>query len=267
MYEKKVRDIYAKLDYIGRDQVNITYNLKMPIFKPPQDLEQLRTDYLKHLRGTYRALDFKGIPQLDTFSKELLLEDIYVPLLVRPEMPAGETWERRLAGRVVGGDTLPEEAIDALDKSQSVPTGVEEALGKHKQVVVLGDPGSGKTTLLKHLTLRLASEPEAPLPILLALNAYASILTEGDCNLQECMPRYFAGLGRGMTELAPLFDSAIAQGRAVILLDGLDEVQRDRQRLVHKVEVFAQEVVDQGNKVIVTSRIVGYRESSLDARS
>jgi len=38
-----------------------------------------------------------------------------------------------------------------------------------------------------------------------------------------------------------LFDSALAQGRAVILLDGLDEVQRDRNRLVNKVEAFARQ--------------------------
>ena len=35
-----------------------------------------------------------------------------------------------------------------------------------------------------------------------------------------------------LANLAPLFEHAIAGGQAVILLDGLDEVQSDRPRLV-----------------------------------
>ncbi len=46
-----------------------------------------------------------------------------------------------------------------------------------------------------------------------------------------------------MDNLGPLFDEAIEQGRAVILLDGLDEVQRHRSNLVQKVEAFAHEAM------------------------
>jgi formylglycine-generating enzyme required for sulfatase activity/energy-coupling factor transporter ATP-binding protein EcfA2 len=260
-------------DHVGGDKVlgdKITYLIQMQPFQPPPDLEKLRDDYLAHLKGAYRALDFKGIPQLDTFSRELLLEEVYVPLLARPEMPGGETWERRLAGRLLEAGTLPEQALAALEKAASPPLRVEEALGreeKKKRVVVLGDPGSGKTTLLKHLALRLADEPGAPLPILAPLNAYAIALEQGDLNLQAYLPQHFAGITQELANLAPLFDRAIAQGQAVILLDGLDEVQSDRPRLVHKVQAFAAEAAARGNKLVVTSRIVGYRESPLDPRS
>ena len=154
-----VNDVSAERDVIMGDQVNITYVLKMPAYEPPADLARLRTDYLAHLRRTYRALDFKGIPQLETFSRELLLEDVYVPLVARPEMPAGETWERRLAGRRLGQDTLPEEVMAAMDagKGSAVPVRVEEAMAEKTRVAVIGDPGSGNTTPLKHLALRLAA--------------------------------------------------------------------------------------------------------------
>src|SRR6185436_4760675 len=102
---------------------------------------------------------------------------------------------------------------------------VEEALARKQRVVILGDPGSGKSTLLKYLALRLAEELFAPLPILVPLNAYADALTRGDINLQHYLPIYFAGLAHSISGLAPLFESALAQGRTVILLDGLDEVQ------------------------------------------
>ena len=134
------------------------------------------------------------------------------------------------------------------------------------RVVVIGDPGSGKSTLLKHLALRLAAEDNAPLPILVPLNAYADALSKGDANLQQYLPAYFAGLAKGMDNLGPLFDEAIQQGRAVILLDGLDEVQRQRANLVEKVEAFAHEATGRGNKIVVTSRVVGYRESPLSSK-
>jgi formylglycine-generating enzyme required for sulfatase activity/energy-coupling factor transporter ATP-binding protein EcfA2 len=147
-----------------------------------------------------------------------------------------------------------------------VPVRVEEALRDQTRLVIIGDPGSGKSTLLKHLALRLAAEDNAPLPILIPLNAYADALSKGDTNLQRYLPDYFAGLAKGMDNLGPLFDEAILQGRAVILLDGLDEVQRHRSNLVQKVEAFAHEAIQRGNKLVVTSRVVGYREAPLNAK-
>jgi predicted NACHT family NTPase len=140
-------------------------------------------------------------------------------------------------------------------------------MAEQSRVVVIGDPGSGKSTLLKHLALRLAHEDKAPLPILMPLNAYAGALAQGDRNLQHYLPEYFAGLAQGIAGLGPLFDDALATGRAVILLDGLDEVQRDRAHLVNKVEAFARDALARNNKIVVTSRIVGYRESTLDAHA
>jgi len=280
------KNTHIKGNVAGRDN-NITYNItkviQMAAFTPPPDLKKLRKNYLDHLRRSHRALDFKGIPQLESLSRELLLEDVYVPLVARPELPAGETWERRLAGRAFDKDSLPEEVLAvgsgssggaitngafvvAMHLAPTAPVRVEEALTGKQRVVILGDPGSGKSTLLKYMALRLADEPSAPLPILVPLNAYADVLTRGDINLQQYLPEYFAGLAHGASGLAPLFESALAQGRAVILLDGLDEVQRDRERVVNKVEAFAREAAERGNKLIVTSRIVGYREAPLDSK-
>jgi formylglycine-generating enzyme required for sulfatase activity/energy-coupling factor transporter ATP-binding protein EcfA2 len=257
----------ANRDVIQGNQTNytITQVIQLPAFVPPPDLEALRADYLSHLRRTYHVLDFRGIQQLESFSRELPLEDIYVPLVARPEAPGGDTWERvrRLAGRMLEKDAIPEEALALLGKGDSCPVRVEEALGEKPRVVVLGDPGSGKSTLLKYLALRLAAETAAPLPILVPLNAYARALRQGDVSLQAYLPRYFAGLAKGVADLAPLFEAALAKGQAVILLDGLDEVQDGRGFLVNKVETFAAETVARGNKLVVTSRIVGYKEAPL----
>ncbi|MFH0995526.1 MAG: SUMF1/EgtB/PvdO family nonheme iron enzyme [Pseudomonadota bacterium] len=261
----EVNDINATRDVVMGDQYNITKVIQIPPFSPPPDLEKLRVDYLAHLRRTYRALDFKGIPQLDAFSRELLLEDVYVPLLARPERPEGDCWERRLAGRKLSKEALPADELAMHGKADAQPIMVEEALGKHQHVVVLGDPGSGKSTLLKYLALRLTAEAGAPLPILMPLNAYASALENGDMNLQDYLPHYFSSLSQGLSGLKPLFDEAIKTGQAVVLLDGLDEVQSERVRglLVRRVEAFVDETLA---KIIVTSRIVGYRESPLTVK-
>ncbi len=261
---------------------------------PASALAQQRANYLAYLRRIHRAVDLK-LPQLENFTRELLLEDVYVPLLARPELPTGETWERRLAGRALSQDAWPatgdrpersaakrvlkvaegskglserddEEAL-ALAGRAEAHVRVEQALAEKPRVVVIGDPGSGKTTLLKHLALRLASEPNAPLPILVPLNAYADALARADRNLQQYLSEYFAGRVQSIADLAPLFDRALQQGQAVILLDGLDEIQKDRKHVAEKVEAFAREAVARGNKLVVTSRIVGYRESPLDAKA
>ena len=100
---------------------------------------------------------------------------------------------------------------------------------------------------------------------MIPLNAYARALRQGDVSLQAYLPRYFAGLAQGMDDLSPLFEATLTKGQAVVLLDGIDEIQEGRGFLVNKVEAFATEAVAKGNKLVVTSRIVGYKEAPLFA--
>ncbi|MBN1660902.1 MAG: SUMF1/EgtB/PvdO family nonheme iron enzyme [Anaerolineae bacterium] len=265
-------------DFVGRDKIDIHVTWQgAPFVLAEPDLAQLRAGYLAYLRQAYQYLDFKGLPQVDKIAQQLALDAVYVPLRARAEVPAGDTW-LRVAGRAWKGEAPDDESVAELAEAHGLlahaePVLADEALAQAPGLVILGDPGAGKSTLLKVLALGLARLDEGPLPILVPLNAYADALAREAISLHDFLPAYFATRQHRLKELGPLFDAALEAGQAVVLLDGLDEVQARRTFLVRLVHDFAAEHVPEpargeeavpGNRLVVTSRIVGYHEAPLD---
>ena len=229
-----------------------------PFIAPPLDIAELRNTYFTHLRESYRSLDLKGIPGVvDAVRKTagIELESIFVPLRFQ-------------------GSTSSGEASLGRNKATKAPNWNAE---ETNALVVLGDPGSGKSTLLKYRILQLVNEKSRWLPIIIPLNAYADALKSVRLPLRNYFSDYFAGRQHRLASLQPLFEYYIHVGRAVFLLDGLDEVQAERSVVVGLVDDFIREVQPQPaaqqsistlawNKVIVTSRFVGYQEAPLTDR-
>ncbi|MBI2758680.1 MAG: SUMF1/EgtB/PvdO family nonheme iron enzyme [Chloroflexi bacterium] len=225
------------------------------------DLRVATTAYLNYLLDRHYFLSLKGMGVADRVPIKLNLLDLYVPLKARMELPEGETWSRglSLAGRApTDGGTHP------LHLGEPLP--VLDILCDYSGVVVLGDPGAGKTTFLKYLALRLArGEGEQIglgdwLPIIMPVAAYANALQSKDVPLDEFIAEYFAGIGADLP-IGPMLHEALKAGRALILLDGLDEV-RDinlRNTVVERITDFYAFHRRGGNKFVLTSRIVGYR--------
>ncbi|MCB9150927.1 MAG: SUMF1/EgtB/PvdO family nonheme iron enzyme [Caldilineaceae bacterium] len=232
-----------------------------------QDLQPVTEHYLAHVVSRYQYLDFKGMGMADRVALKLPLVQMYVPLQARIEMPSGETWARDLR---VGGRRVSEEEALAMGERLSAPTALIALLERHDGLVILGDPGAGKTTFLKYLTLKLALGQGEELglaqrlPVLVPLSAYANALAEGDVALQTFLGGYYEkrGIDLPMTQLLA---AALGQGRALLLLDGLDEVQELQRRhlVVERVESFVAHHRQQGNKFLLSSRIVGYRQVRL----
>ncbi len=223
-----------------------------------------RKAYLDYLIDQFRYLDFRGMGFSDRVPLRLELRDMYVPLKARVEVPEGETWARdlRLAGRKLASDEA-----EAVGRRLSEPVPLIELLKKHDGLIVLGDPGAGKTTFLKFVALHQALNSAvalgmAPrLPILLPLAAYARTIAGSDMSIGRFIEDYYGnrdiadGAGR-------LMKSALENGQALVLLDGLDEVRdgiRRRQVMDRAMEFFTVQR-RHGNKFIMTSRIVGYKE-------
>ncbi len=172
---------------------------------------------------------------------------------------------------------------------------IPDALKRYQRLVIIGDPGSGKTTLLAYLALtyartlrdgadtvqtRLQLNETQHLPILLPLRDLGRHLLathkdsskDGAAILLNYLREYYQAQTIHLPE--DFFANALEQGRAVLLLDGMDEVAEKslRQRVARLIENFVQrygqeetEKDDKGekkiilkNRFIVTSREVGY---------
>ena len=148
---------------------------------------------------------------------------------------------------------------------------------QERRAVVLGDPGAGKTTLLRYLTYTLAQAQIADhqsdiinripdladcLPVYVRIGEYAQHLQHSPAATLDT----FAPLSCQARQL-PLSDElltdALDRNRVVFLLDGLDEViaAGQRREVARRIEEFAR--AHPPCRVIVTSRIVGYREGQL----
>lgn len=240
-------------------------------------LADIEERFRQYLINSYRYVDFKGIIQVERLAIRLPLESIYVELRVRPvlqRMSAPE--EVRVAGRPFALTELADALTQKAARSHQLPDpiSIEEALMSKSGVVILGDPGAGKSTILKFLALTIAEGKgldrfglsQGSLPILVPVAAYAAALKAGSQQaVEDFLADYYQRVRGVSLDLQYLFKEAIGQGRAVILLDGLDEITDLDQRMfvVRRVEDFFNWHRDTGNRFVITSRLVGYKETPL----
>ena len=155
-------------------------------------------------------------------------------------------------------------SADAKDmhEGEAVLTLLEEA----RRLVVLGDPGSGKTTLVNWLAWRLTAGLTTPLPTFLQGSIPIPLVLR-ELNLQniESFDSILSAFLQRPSAAAlngdrSLLLEALQEGRALILVDGLDEVHENlRRKLI--VTLKAGFASYPKASWLITSRIIGYDEN------
>lgn len=241
--------------------------------------------YVSALTRRYQHLDLDALtpPQRDENLRQRLRE-VFVEQNVRENPPPvelpKEVWEKLQRDREIHPEDLPsgvmpEDVLRARESYFEKPSRpVLEALTDpaHRRAVVLGDPGSGKSTLARYVLLsllgvegdeRLRRAFEGHLPLLVELRSYAGLCSEAkESTFLDFVEFMSESEGWGLERRA-LEHYLKADGRAVVIFDGLDEIfdPEERETAARRVAGFAATYPKA--RVLVTSRVIGYRRKVL----
>ncbi len=123
-----------------------------------------------------------------------------------------------------------------------------KAVSKHKKLFILGKPGAGKTTFLKHLVIQCSRglfQGEL-VPFFITLKDFAEAKNKPE--LLTYLRKYIKNQDEED------FQHILERGKALICLDGLDEVlEIDSERVIKEIRDFA--VKFPHNQYVMTCRI------------
>ncbi len=221
------------------------------IDKLVQAMRRTVSNSIQERCGTIRVLDMSHpIEVNDLFTSVNILEQITGRRHKRIEELLqecdSEDFERFGLGKIV------EERISGLD-----------AVQKYEKLIILGKPGAGKTTFLKYLAVQCNKggfEPEH-LPLFITLKDFAEADDRPSLleyisrrDLYHSFPPKPAIIPENLTTD---FYKIFQHGRALVLLDGLDEVRsEDRDRVIQELRDFFEKF--RNNHFAITCRIAAW---------
>lgn len=252
----------------------------------PEDLERSEARYRQLALDSCDIIDLAGLPEQDRHvaMKKFVMRQLYVPLRLQPEaqtveqpesLEADRTFRRRREAGWLDRN-VPENALQST------------SLGGHllttRRVVVLGDPGGGKSTLVRWLAtaylLRLKQDPYASalpdvetlptidfLPIVIRCRDldHGSLSGALDDMLRQTLRK--AEMDPKEAEVLPaVLRQRLSRGTAILLIDGLDEITDARIRIRFCQQIESIALAFPTAPIVITSRIVGYREMGLRIR-
>ena len=217
--------------------------------------ERLQQDYFQGIHSRFWELSTLGMPTHARRSKgawnSVQLASLFVPLRFRPS-----------------------ERIARLAMQKDGSTTLAAVLQAGHSAVLLGDPGTGKTTVLRFLALLFAgpadlqdfSPPAGMVPIFVSLREF--VRRRGERIKDGTFDFLDFAVEQARAQEQPdmhrvYFESALMLGRAILLLDGLDEVGSEAARL--ELRSLLDGFLGRWPLAccIVTSRVFGYEQARL----
>ena len=209
----------------------------------PDQFEQDLGTYTTYIEKTLHHLKLLGVVPKDRNTTDPELNTTFVPLHVSLEGQSTEkTWEGFL--------------VDLLEI--------------YPYIVLLGGPGSGKSTSARHLAWSHAAAnlptfsdslsllPGKPLPLRLELRRYSEERRRTPTYTFLSYTTAVLLEREGVEIHEQMFEILLKRGAMLLIFDGLDEAAtlHERKQLVQEIEQFVRDYP--GNRVLVTSRPVGY---------
>lgn len=248
---KKLADEIRKLD----DKTNKVFtglNYLTPIVERSNSLTELRETkkkYFKYLENECGEIQFEGLPtDKDAGAVKVKLENIFVPLHLnsiaqdKEKQPSAEDAQRESIGKV---------------------------LKKNHRLAILAKPGGGKSTLIKRIAVAYAfpNRREAVndglpnykwFPIFIRCRELGEKVTSSITDIISNIPNR-AEISHCSKQFTLLVSDALQKGSALLLVDGLDEIAEDRNRIAFVNQLRTFIATYPNINMIVTSREAGFR--------
>jgi hypothetical protein len=206
--------------------------------------------YFKYLENECGEIQFEGLPtDKDAGSVKVKLENIFEPLHLEEIEDSNEKKD------------------DSLSKDTRKSFG--SILKKNNRLAILAKPGGGKSTLLKRLAIAYSHPEKRKLikdslpkkeffPIFIRCRELGSKVSSTITDIIYDIPNR-AEINDSLDGFKILVSDALQSGRALLLIDGLDEISLDRDRINFVTQLRKFLSTYPNLNIITTSRKAGFR--------
>ncbi|MEM7555194.1 MAG: NACHT domain-containing NTPase [Cyanobacteria bacterium P01_A01_bin.84] len=187
-------------------------------------------------------------------SQAVALDDLYIDVNISEEI-FSQRWVsigdlQKL--KVDGCDSLPGMRLNFSQVSQKQLNSLD-VVKKYSRLMILGKPGSGKTTCLQSIAIRCNQGLFGLdyVPVFVRLKYFTEDRNKGEkLSLTDYLIQEFTDCGISELELIQI----LTHGKALILFDGLDEVNEEfSDSLIQEIRYFAERFYH--TRIIITCRI------------